>query len=292
MKPSADTVFQRSFEAPFSFEEISERGSLKLTSILRTTAPRHFELWLEKIGGPTFFESTGLFLPIVAFDLFVTDEPIQYREPLEIDVTIRLGRQVDSSGDVRRIVSESISEVYSKHARTGERLLVARNLKHNAITRNDADPAKRRVVELPDAMLVSGTPERIVSFASVDDLATAPSGYVETSFFEDAEPHYWSYQQTDMNQHIHAMEYVRMMELFATDHLARIGWSSRDCLVERARVAFRKPCFTGESYRRSAHFYPGAGDSPAVLCGGLYKGDSPDDRPVVATQMFVNHRQA
>jgi acyl-CoA thioesterase FadM len=291
MNPSADSVFQRTFEAPFSFEEISERGSLKLTSILRTTAPRHFELWLDKIGGPTFFESTGLFLPIVAFDLFVTDQPIQYREPLEIDVTIRLGRQVDASGDVRRIVSESISEVYSKHAETGDRVLVARNLKHNAITRNDPDPAKRRVVELPDSMLVSGMPERIVALASVTDLATPPAGYAESSFFEDTEPHYWSYQQTDMNQHIHAMEYVRMMELFATDHLARAGWSSRDCLIERARVAFRKPCFTGESYRRNQRLYRNPGASPAVLCGGLYKGDSDDDRPAVATQLFVRHRQ-
>lgn len=292
MKPSADTVFQRAFEAPFSFEEISERGSLKLTSILRTTAPRHFELWLEKIGGPTFFESTGLFLPIVAFDLFVSDQPIQYREPLEIDVTIRLGRQVDASGDVRRLVSESISEVYSNHAETGDRVLVARNLKHNAITRNDPDPAKRRVVELPDTMLVSGSPQRIVALASVEDLATPPSGYTETSHFEDAEPHYWSYQQTDMNQHIHAMEYVRMMELFATDHLAKSGWSSRDCLIERARVSFRKPCFTGESYRRSARLYQGADDLPAVLCGGLHKGSALDDRPAVATQLFVRHRRA
>ncbi len=292
MSRSADTVFHRTFESPFSFEEISERGALKLTSVLRTTAPRHFELWLDEIGGPDFFETTGLFIPIVAFDLFVTDHPIRMGEPFEVDVTIRLGRQLDNRGDVRRLISESVAEVHSKHAKTGERVLIARNVKHNALSRNDPDPAARRVTELHPSMNLGTVPQRILTFPTVDTLLAETESRAETATFEDAEPHYWSYLQTDMNQHIHAMEYVRMMELFAVDQLAGFGESARDYVIDRARVAFRKPCFTGESYHRVARYFTEDDSSPSLLSGALYKGPTRDaaEKPALATQMFVRRR--
>lgn len=293
MTRSADTVFRRTFEAPFSFEEISERGALKLTSVLRTTAPRHFELWLDEIGGPDFFEVTGQFIPIVAFDLFVSDQPIQMGAPFEVDVSIRLGRQLGHDGEVRRLISESIAEVFSQHAKTGERVLIARNLKHNALSRNDPDPDARRVTELHPSMNLGSVPKRTISFPTVNTLLAETAGREAAAKFEDADPHYWSYLQTDMNQHIHAMEYVRMMELFAVDHLAAFGQSPRDYVIERARVAFRKPCFTGETYHRTARYYDEDGETPSILAGALYKGSTRDsvEKPALATQMFVRSRE-
>ncbi len=292
MSRSPDTVFRRSFETPYAFDEISERGSLKLTSLLRVTAARHFDLWRSEIGGPDFFEETGLFIPIVAFDLFVTDQPIRMGTPFEVDITIRLGRQLDEEGNLRRLLSESLGEVHATHAVSGDRVLVARNLKHNALSRNDPNPIRRRVTELPPSMNLGTVPERVVAFASVAELANVPPDYSQAAFFEDTRPHVWSYEQTDMNQHIHAMEYVRMMELFAVDHLATLGRSPRDYVIERARVAFRKPCFTGEQYLRSARYHLGVADAPAILCGALHRveGGAPIEQPAVATQLFVRPR--
>lgn len=294
MTRSADTVFRRSFEAPFAFDEISERGALKLTSVLRVTAPRHFELWLDEIGGRDFFEATGLFIPIVAFDLYVTDHPIRLGEPFEVNVEIRLARQLGDNGSTRRLISESLAEVYSKHATTGERVLIARNLKHNALSRNDPDPAMRRVTELHPSMNLGKSPERVGSFPTVDELAIPPRDHAQVAHFEEVEPHFWSYQQTDMNEHIHAMEYVRVMEHFVADQLAKFGESPRDNLVERARVAFRKPCFTGESYNREARYFTSGDDVAGILCGALYKTESASakQKPAVATQMFVRPRRA
>lgn len=294
MTRSPDTTFRRTFEAPYGFDEITERGSLKLTSLLRVTAPRHFDLWRSEIGGPDFFESTGLFIPIVALDLFVADHPIRMGSSLEIGITIRLGKQLDSQGRVRRLLSESVGEVHAAHAQTGERVLIARNLKINALSRNDPDPEKRRVTELPASMNLGRVPERVVSFPAVGDLAAAPAHYAEFASFADEHPHVWSYGQTDMNQHVHAMEYVRMMELFAVDQLAALDRSPRDYAIHRARVAFRKPCFTGEHYLRVGGLHTRAGDaaSPDILCGALHKfdGGSRVEPAAVATQLFVGAR--
>ncbi len=289
-KRSADTVFQRSFEVPYAFETISERGSLKLTSVLATTAPRHFDLWFDEIGGPDFFETTGVFVPVVAFDFYVSDHPIALGEPFQIDITIRLGRQVGDDGAIRRLLSESLGEVYSTHAETGTRVLLARCLKHNVLSRNDADPAKRRVTEFPSSMKIGGTPERLLSFPSVAEMLRAPDGYSEAARFADSEPHYWSYQQTDMNQHINAMEYVRVLEHFVIDKIAKSGESPRDFLIERARLAYRKPCFSGETFHRQGRYLSAPGEPPTLVCAGLHKGDSTDSEPVVATQMYLRRR--
>lgn len=290
MTRSADTVFHRSFEAPYAFDDVCERGSLKLTSILRVTAPRHFDLWTSEIGGPDFFQRTGLFIPIVALDIFVADLPIRLGAPLEIDITIRLGAQLDGSGQVRRLLSESTGEVHAPHAQTGERVLVARNLKHNALSRNDPDPARRRVTELPESMNLGRVPTRLVEFATIADLASAPSDFSRMADFTDQVPHVWSYEQTDMNQHIHAMEYVRMMELFAVDQLAELGRNPREYAFRRARIAFRKPCFTGERYLRSGSLH--GSDGEELVCGTLRKVD--EGRAVepaaVATQFYVARR--
>lgn len=292
MTRTADTVFRRSFEAPYAFDDVTERGSFKLTSMLRLTAPRHFDLWRSEIGGPDFFETSGLFIPIVALDLFVADLPIRMGATLEVDITIRLGKQLDRDGSIRRLLSESVGEVRAPHARTGEQVLVARNLKHNALSRNDLDPQRRRVTELPASMNLGRAPERVVEFAGVDELAGAAAGFNQLASFRDREPHTWSYEQTDMNQHVHAMEYVRMMELFAVDQLASLGRSPRDYCIQRARIAFRKPCFTGEQYLRVGALYSGDENEPDLFCGTLHKmeGGAAVDTPAVAAQLAIANR--
>ncbi len=290
MERNADTVFHRTFTAPYLFDEITERGALKLTSVLRVTAPRHFELWLSEVGGPDFFTSTGLFIPIAAFDLFVSDAPIRLGAEFDVAITIRLGRQLADDGTFRRLVSESVGEIHSLHAETGERVLLARNIKHNALSRNDPDPAKRRVTELPTTMNLGASPQRVLSFPGIDELARPPAGYSVLASLADSQSRVWSYQQTDMNRHVHAMEYVRMLDLFATEHLYRLAKPPRDHLIERTRVSFRKPCFPGEEYICTGTYCRGGEAGPDVICAQMHKGQSPAGEPAVAAQMFVRPR--
>ena len=86
------------------------------------------------------------------------------------------------------------------------------------------------------------------------------------------------------------MEYVRVMEAFAADELARRGVSPRTYHFGRARVIFRRPCFTGEWYRRSARRFTGP-DGADVLIGSIFPVPGPDDppgeRPATLVQLWA-----
>jgi hypothetical protein len=261
-------VFRGRFLEPPYFEDLSERAAVKLTSMLRLTGRPHYTLWAEEIGGPHFKERTGQFFPIYYLDVEVTDTPIETREPVEVDVTIRLGKQLRPDGSVDRLVSEAWTEAHSQGP-GGRRVPVGRSHKQSVFTRPDPDPARRRVTELHPSLELGPLPHREARLVTPDDLLAPPPGHDGGEPLADHEAHVWSYQQSDPNQHVHAMEYVRVMELFATDALARRGRASASYYFGRAQILFRRPCFTGQWYRRTATWHPGA-DGGELVIGAIW----------------------
>jgi hypothetical protein len=281
---TADTAFRDRFLEPPYFEDLSERAAVKLTSMLRLTGRPHYTLWAREIGGPHFKERTGQFFPIYYLDVSVTDVPIETREPVAVEVTIRLGKQLLPDGGVDRLVSEAWTEVHSRAA-DGRAVSVGRSHKQSVFTRPHPNPARRRVTELHPSLGLGRLPERAVRLFTVEDLREVPEGYGPGEPLEDAEAHVWSYQQSDPNQHVHAMEYVRVMETFAADALARRGRRAATYHFARARVLFRRPCFTGEWYRRTATRHAGR-DGAEIIAGAIWPVAGPD-APLPATPATV-----
>jgi hypothetical protein len=93
-----DMVWQDTGRTGLAFEDLSERSSLKLHSILRYSGRFHYTLWEREVIGADFFERTGQFAPIYSMEMQVTDEPLDLREPLVVETAIRLGRTVDAAG--------------------------------------------------------------------------------------------------------------------------------------------------------------------------------------------------
>jgi len=297
MERSPDVEFRATVQAPSYFEDLTERCAVKLTSLLRITGPPHYNLWQEQVGGPHFRERTGQFIPIYAMDLEVTDEPVETRDAFDVDVTIRLGQERGPDGRVQRLLSEGETAVWAHRASGGERVCIGRTRKHSVFTRPDPDPAQRRVTELHPYMRFSGLPTRAMHLIGAEELLAPPAGFeaADAGAQRDAGPHVWSYQQTDPNQHIHAMEYVRTLELFATDLLACCGRSPRYFFFDRARVLFRRPCFTGDFYRRSGRFYLSPDGSRDLFIGSLgrVRPEGPpdaDEAPAVVIQLSVRNR--
>jgi hypothetical protein len=297
MPRSPDTEFRATVQAASHFEDLTERCAVKLTSLLRITGPPHYNLWQEQVGGPHFRERTGQFIPIYAMDLEVTDEPVETRQAFDVDVTIRLGCERGADGRVQRLLSEGETAVWAHRASGGERVCVGRTRKQSVFTRPDPDPAQRRVTELHPYMQFSGLPTRAMHLITADELLAPPEGYeaADAGLHRDADPHVWSYQQTDPNQHIHAMEYVRALEHFATDHLARLGRAPRHFFFDRARVLFRRPCFTGDFYRRCGRLYLSPDGSRDLFIGRLSRvlPEGPpdvDEAPAVVIQLAVRNR--
>ena len=232
--------------------------------MLRLTGRPHYTLWANEIGGPHFKERTGQFFPIYYLDAEVTDVPVESRDALRVDVRIQLGKHLAPEGSVDRLISEAWTELTSAAA-DGRVLRHGTTHKQAVFTRPDPDPEKRKVRVLHPSLGLGDVPTREIRPMTLADVAEPPPGWRAAETVADVEPHVWSYQQTDPNGHVHAMDYVRVMEFFAADALARRGMTPRDYYFARARVVFRRPCFTGEWYRRIARrFVSAAGDEMVI----------------------------
>jgi hypothetical protein len=296
LQRTADTEFHGTFRAPTNFEDLTERCAVKLTSLLRITGPPHYTLWSDQVGGPHFRERTGQFIPIHSLDLFINDQPVETRDAFDVEVTIRLGKVIGADGAVARLVSEGRTQVFA-HRSGGGRVCLGGTTKHCVFTRPDAEPGRRRVTELDPCMNLGRLPERELRLLDLDDVTAPPRDYrlAEEGRFEDREPHVWSTLHTDPNKHVHAMEYVRTLERFAADHLARLGRSPRGYGFDRARVLFRRPCFTGDLYAcRGALFLSPDGERD-LFVGSIHPlgpeaTAGTDVAPAVAVQLFVRKR--
>ena len=274
---TADTEFRGTFYEPPYFEDLSERGAVKLTSMLRLTGRPHYTLWAREIGSPHFKERTGQFFPIYYLDIEVTDLPIETREAVQVDVRIHLGKHLAPDGTVDRLISEAWTEVSSNPA-DGRRRRLGGTHKQAVFTRPDPDPEKRKVRVLHPSLGLGDLPRRQIRPFTLEDLLTPPRGFGGGEELADREAHVWSYQQTDPNQHIHAMEYVRVMEAFAAEQLARRGHPPGGYYFGRARILFRRPSFTGEWYRRTARRFAGP-DGEELVIGAIHCVPDPDHPP-------------
>lgn len=253
-------TWQDSSTTGVAWEDLTERWSFKLHSTLRYTGRFHYALWENEIVGPDFFEETGQFAPIYSMEIEVSDDPLDMRERLTVETRVRLGRTVDAAGDTTRIVSQAEQKIRGR-SREGREVDVCRLLKHSVFTRPEGPKEERRVRELHASLGLGPTPPHRMSLLSVLDLSVPPADFhphVERRAFEalDPEPRVWGYEQTDPNRHVHAMDYVKVMESFGWDHLHRAGISAGNHYYDGCRILFRAPCFRGEPYLCKGRFEP------------------------------------
>jgi len=290
-----DAEFVGTFREPPAFEDLSERMAVKLTSMLRLTGPPHYELWQREIGGPHFKERTGQFLPIYHLDVEVTDAPIETRQMLDVAVRIRLGKEIGADGRVERLLSEADTELTAPTA-AGGRVRLGRTRKQSIFTRADPDPARRRVTTLHPSFGLGELPRRELRAVKPDELLAPPADGRHLGALGPGPSHAWSYQQTDPNRHVHAMEYLRVVEAFATTELARAGRLPADYLIARARIVFRRPCFSGEWYRVTGERWavPGPGGEEIVAAVHPIAGPdaAPTGRPATIVRLAIRARPA
>jgi hypothetical protein len=278
----ADLVLRARLRETVHFPDLTERMALKLSAIPSYTARAHFGLWHRKLGSPDFRRFDGVFTPLVAVELDVTDVPIDPQHPLRVHGETYLARTVDAAGNTRHLVREGRHTVLDAQG-----AVVARAKLVNVFTRYDPDPAKRRVTKLPPGLGIGETPSRVTELPEIETLA--PPGRAPD--FVETGTRVWHYGQTDANRHVNGVEYLRVMEGFVADVLHGHGQDLRRGFFARARIVYRKPCFRGEGYRRAAWL---RGEAPLVVAGVFRKdGEPPEARPAVAVELTLGlHEEA
>jgi len=274
---AADRVVRSRLREAVSFPDLTEHRTLRLASIQHYTARAHFAPWHRVLGTPDFAGLTGIFSPLVYVELEVFEVSLGMAAKVAVIGETHLARTLDAAGTTRQLVREGQHRLETLDCR-----LVARARLVNVFTRYDPDPAHRRVTAFPPEMGL-GTPSRVTSFPAADTLLPAD----RTAEMTESGVHAWHFGQTDPNRHVNGVEYLRVMEAYFADVLHGRGLDLRHLYAARARMAYRKPCFRGEGYRRVAWF---ASEASPVLVGAVMKeDDEPRGRPAVAIE--VTYRQ-
>lgn len=270
----ADFVLRARLRERLRFPDLSERMALKLTSILHYVSRAHFGVWHRKLGSPDFRKLDGVFTPLVYVQIEAGDVPLDPQVPVRVDGETYLARTVDERGETRHLVREGHHTLSDDRGR-----MVGRARLVNVFTRYDTDPARRRVLELPERLGLGRVPSRTTEVPDVD--ALLPAGRA-ADFAESGSP-IWHYGQTDANRHVNGLEYVRVLEDYVAASLATRGHDLRKLFFASARIVYRKPCFRGEGYRRAAWL---TGEESPVVVGAVHKqGDPPGGRPAVVAEL-------
>lgn len=272
----ADLILRSRYREAVQFPDLTERLALRLSSIMTYTARAHFGVWHKKMGGPDFTNATGVFTPLVAVELEVTDVPVVPWQPLAVRGEAYLAKTLDERGAVHRLLRQGRHAIHDPAG-----ALVARAILTNVFTRYDPDPARRRVTALPAELGLGDAPSRVAEVPDAGDLIPA----ARPPDLRDDRERVWHYGQTDANRHVNGMEYLRAMEVFVADGLHAAGHDLRRLYFTRARIVYRKPCFRGEGYRGEAWV---CGEAPLVVAGAFRKaGDPPSARPAVAVELTL-----
>jgi len=276
----ADFVLTARLREPVRFTDLSERLALKLSALPGYLSRAHFDSWHRRLGGPDFTDASAVFTPLVHVELAATDVPLRMRSSFVVRGENHLAKALDADGAVRHVTRDGH---YTVATQDGTPVGSARFV--NVFTRYDADPARRRVVELPPHLGIGKLPSRVTSWPGLDDLL--PAVRRAPDFGEDA-PRAWHYTQTDANRHVNGMEYLRSMEDFVSCALAARGHDLRTLYPARARILYRKPCFRGERYERAAWF---RAEAPLTVAGAFRKyGDPAHTPPAVVIELtFGTH---
>jgi hypothetical protein len=275
-KNPADLILRARLKESVNFRDLSERMALKLASVLHYCARAHFGVWHRKVGGHDFSKLDGVFTPLVYIETEVCDVPLDPMSSLQVHGETFLARTVDAAGRTRHLVREGRHTVLDAKGDT-----VARARLLNVFTRYHADPAQRRVTELPPSMGLGEAPSRLTELPEVETLVPAGRG----ADFEEADKAYWHYGQTDANRHVNGIEYQRVMEDFFARSLGSRGHDLKTLYFAKARIVYRKPCFRGEAYRRSAWLQ---GEALPIIVGAIAKdGEADGARPAVAVELSL-----
>jgi len=275
---AADRVVRTRLREVVHFPDLTERLALRLAAVPRYTARSHFGPWLRIFGRPDFANLTGIFMPLAYVELETSDLATTPNAALVVRGESYLARTQRPDGGVRHLVREGRHAVHG----SDETLLASARLV-NVFTRYDPDPARRRVTELP-AELGGGVPSRLTEVPGLDDLVPA----ARRPDFEGNGTHVWHYGQTDPNRHVNGVAYLRVLEAWTAEVLADAGQDVGRIFAQRARIAYRKPCFRGERYRCVAWM---VAESPLTVVAAVEKADDPPATPpaVAAELRFGVH---
>jgi hypothetical protein len=273
----ADRVIRSHFRESVHFQDLTERMAIRLSAVSTYAGRSHFEPWGKILASVhDHANQGGIFTPLVYAEYETADAPCEPGMKIEVRGESWLAKTVDETGAIRHIAREGRHTLYGQDGR-----IIGAARMVNVFTRYDPDPARRRVTELPEELGLGPLPSRVTEIPAVESIIEGG----RRADFADSESHVWHYGHTDPNRHVNGMAYLRAMEEFVADSMARAGQELGRLYFARARIVYRKPCFRGEGYRRMGWY---RSEAPLTIAGAFRKeGDPAGASPATAIELVM-----
>ncbi len=241
--------------APVRYEDVSEDGRIRLTSLA------HFlglVLWQNAVSKsePARAAARQGILPILTrLALEGGHGPHSVRRPVDGSGCFQLAHTVDAAGRPNRILLNMWMTMTAPAGRTHgppppnarETLVAGRVFGEHMFTRPFAPRGDRRVVALPG---LEGPPPALYTWRAGDELVALPAGAtpLDDDLVVDATPIVFGLTHSDSNHHVNSLVYPILFEDAALRRFHARGRSTR-VLARSLEIAYRKPCFAGEEFR-------------------------------------------
>jgi hypothetical protein len=265
------------------YEDVTQDGRLMPIALPPTMAGVWRDVLTEHPGARNALK-TGV-IPILTRMVLVSEEqPIHVNRPIETRAGFELAHDRDAAGEVSRIFMNVWTEVHgaagriSPHSHPGPLALCGRVFAEHTFTRLLAPPDQRKVTRLgvtgyPDVPEARHQPPPP---ATIQDVPAGARWIDELA--PDVAPYAFSLDQTDSNQHVNSLVYIRMF-LEATNRRLATSGEKGDKLRSRAiDIAYRKPSFAGEAVRAQLRLFEHADGLGAA---GFIAGDDGKPRAYV-----------
>ena len=294
-----------SLETPvvLRFEDVAQDGRLVLEALPNAIGPAVWGRLLAHDPLAIACRQKGIVPILSRLSLEGTAGPFS----VAAEVTSELRYQIAPIED-DRLVLDVWAELFARTGRThtglaglspqpetdGEmRMVAGRVFAEHAFTKPFAPAGQRRVTRSDlEGALPPLAPR--VPLVAADAMTVLPDGArpLEPGLRVDPWPVTFGVVHTDSNHHVNSLVYLRVFEEAALRRFAELGVHDRPIgLGRRIDIAYRKPCFAGQSMRVVEQAFAYAGGVGVVAALVLHEAGTTDDallraRPHVYARMW------
>jgi len=272
--------------APMRYEDLTQDGRLTPIALPPTMSGLWRDVLTDHPGARNSLK-TGIIPILTRMTLISEDQPIHVNRPIEVKAGFELAHDRDHAGEVTRLFMNVWTEVrgaagrISPNSKPGPLALAGRVFAEHTFTRLLASPEHRKVTRLevdgyPDVPVARHHPPPPSSAQEAPD-----NGRWLDELGPDTTPYDFTLDQTDSNQHVNSLVYIRMFLDAVNRRLAAAG--RRGKLRTRAvDIAYRKPSFAGDRVMSQLRLYE---NSDGLGAAGYISGD--DGKPRVYVRVAI-----
>ena len=275
--PKFEPKFAATFDSYLRYEDVAQDGRLMPIAL----PPAMSGLWQAAIvnwPGSRNAIAKGIIPILTRLTLETREQPIQVNRPISCNAGFELAAS-RVNGEVNRIFMNVWCEVSGVAGRIGPRQSGGESapagmlFAEHTYTRPLAPAGQRSVTRFDVEGLPEIPPTEYVA-PSPESAGEAPAGATWTTELEPAPfDTVFTLDQTDSNQHVNSIVYIRLFldaaqrRICAAGHPAKIRSRAVD-------IAYRKPCFAGDRVRAFVRLFELGGQPGAA---GYIAGD--DGKP-------------